>query len=75
MVQYTFFIPFYVLASVMIGAAAARWLEPGGRRRLLPVLLVLAALPAGVYEALPAVALAHAEADEPGPLPPRSSVP
>ena len=48
-----FFIPFCVLSCVMIGVAAARWLEHSGRAWLVAVLLVAAVLPVGVYEMLP----------------------
>lgn len=53
--RYAFFIPFYVLTSVMIGVAAARLLEGGGRTWLAAAMLVGAVLPVGVYEALPTI--------------------
>jgi len=53
--QYAFFIPFYVVASVMIGAGAA-WLLGRRSRAWAAVLLAAAILPVGVYAVLPAVA-------------------
>lgn len=53
--QYSFFVPFYVLSSVLIGLGAAWFVARPGRWRL-PALLVLAALPVAVYAVLPSVA-------------------
>jgi hypothetical protein len=52
--QYAFFIPFYVLASVLIGAGAAAMLESRSPR-VAWVLLAAALLPVAVYAVLPAV--------------------
>jgi hypothetical protein len=53
--RYAFFIPFYVLASVMIGVTAAWLLRDVGRTWLAAALVLCAVLPAGVYEVLPGV--------------------
>jgi len=53
--QYAFFIPFYVVASLMIGVGAA-WLLGRRSRAWRAVLLAAAILPVGVYAVLPAVA-------------------
>jgi hypothetical protein len=52
--QYAFFIPFYVVASLMIGAAVARIL--GRRSRAWAAMLLAAALiPVAVYAVLPSI--------------------
>jgi len=53
--QYAFFIPFYVVASLMIGAGAAWFLGSRSRARAA-ALLAAALLPAAVYAILPSVA-------------------
>jgi len=52
--QYAFFIPFYVLASVMVAAGARAVLDRVGRWGPA-VLLVAALVPVGVYAVLPAL--------------------
>lgn len=51
--QYSFFVPFYAVAAVLIGVGAANLLQ---RRAWQLALLFLAILPAGVFAAAPAVA-------------------
>jgi len=51
--QFSFFVPFYVLSSVLIGVGAGCLLS---RKRLKAVLVLLALLPVGVYAVLPSVA-------------------
>jgi len=53
--QYAFFIPFYVVASVMIGTGCAKVLA-GRRAAWRATALALALLPVGVYAVLPTVA-------------------
>jgi len=53
--QYSFFVPFYVPASVLIGVGTARLLE-GRWQRLRWAALALALVPVAVYAVLPAAA-------------------
>jgi hypothetical protein len=55
--QFSFFVPFYVLSSVLIGLGAGAVLAKPGRWRLA-ALLVLALVPVAVYAALPSAARA-----------------
>jgi hypothetical protein len=52
--QYAFFIPFYVVASLMIGAAAARVMASRSRA-WAAALLAAALLPVAVYAVLPSI--------------------
>ncbi len=54
--RYAFFIPFYCLASIMVGVGSHFLSVKFGRKGLIYFVLVLAFLPAGVYAAAPSLA-------------------
>ncbi|MHC4216170.1 MAG: hypothetical protein ACYSWP_22680, partial [Planctomycetota bacterium] len=54
--RYAFFIPFYCLASIMVGLGSHYLSVRVSRKGLMCLLLVLAFLPVGVYAAVPSLA-------------------
>lgn len=54
--RYAFFIPFYCMAAILIGLGVYLLTERINSKALIPLLLILSFLPAGVYAAAPAMA-------------------